>query len=72
MINEELILDIQTEMRELYNLFLTEDTIKDFLKFYHYDRIEDDPDYDGVFVFDTTEREDLLYYLEDIGMVRIS
>jgi hypothetical protein len=72
MINEELILDIQTEMREFYNLLLTEDTIKDFLKFYHYDRIEDDPDYDGVFVFDTTEREDLLYYLEDIGMVRIS
>jgi hypothetical protein len=72
MINKELILDIQTEMRELYNLLLTEDIIKDFLKFYHYDRIEDDPDYDGEFVFDTTEREDLLYYLEDIGMVRIS
>jgi hypothetical protein len=72
MINEELILDIQTEMKELYNLLLTEDTIKDFIKVYHYDRIEDDPDYDGYFVFDTTEREDLLYYLEELGLIKLS
>ena len=39
---------------------------------YHFDRIEEDPDYDGDFCFDTTEREDLMYYLEELGLIKLS
>jgi len=73
MINEqELIEEIQNTMMDFYGLDVSEEVIKDFIQLYHYDRIEDDPDYDGNFCFDTGEREDLVYYLEELGLVKLN
>jgi hypothetical protein len=57
--------DIKDEMKDFYSLDVSNSDVKDWLQSYHYDRIEDDPDYDGDFVFDTTEREDFFLYLKD-------
>ena len=57
--------EIKDDMKSFYDIDVTDTQIKDWLKSYHYDRIEDDPDYDGNFFFDTEEREDFFYYLED-------
>jgi hypothetical protein len=56
---------IKDEMKDFYDLMVSDDDVKDWLQSYHYDRIEDDPDYDGNFVFDTSEREDFYHYLID-------
>jgi hypothetical protein len=72
MIVEEVIQEIQEEMFRFYNLNVGPNVIKQFLKMYHFDRIEEDPDYDGDFVFDTGEREDLMYYLEELGLIKLS
>jgi len=72
MIKEDVIQEIQDEMLRFYNLNVGPNVIKQFLKMYHFDRIEEDPDYDGDFYFDTTEREDLMYYLEELGLIKIS
>ena len=72
MIEEDVIQEIQDEMFRFYNLNVGPNVIKQFLKMYHFDRIEEDPDYDGDFCFDTTEREDLMYYLEELGLIKLS
>jgi hypothetical protein len=72
MMVEEVIQEIQEEMFRFYNLNVGPNVIKQFLKMYHFDRIEEDPDYDGDFCFDTTEREDLMYYLEELGLIKLS
>jgi hypothetical protein len=65
-LNEEInIQDIKDEMKDFYSLDVSDDDVNDWLEVYHYDRIEDDPDYDGDFVFDTGEREDFYIYLQD-------
>ena len=60
---------IKKEMDEFYGVDVSEEDINDWLKSYHFDRIEDDEDYDGEFVFDTGEREDLYIHLEDQGLI---
>lgn len=60
---------IKKEMDSFYGIDVSEEDIKDWLESYHFDRIEDDEDYDGEFVFDTGEREDLYMYLEDQGLI---
>ena len=72
MIEEDVIQEIQDEIFRFYNLNVGPNVIKQFLKMYHFDRIEEDPDYDGDFCFDTTEREDLMYYLEELGLIKLS
>jgi hypothetical protein len=72
MIIEDVVQEIQDEMFRFYNLNVGPNVIKQFLKIYHFDRIEEDPDYDGYFCFDTTEREDLIYYLEELGLIKLS
>jgi len=72
MIEEDVIQEIQDEMFRFYNLNVGSNVIKQFLKMYHFDRIEEDPDYDNNFCFDTGEREDLMYYLEELGLIKFS
>jgi hypothetical protein len=65
-LNEEInIQDIKDEMKDFYSLEVSDEDVSNWLELYHYDRIEDDPDYDGDFVFDTGEREDFYIYLQD-------
>jgi hypothetical protein len=65
-LNEEInIQDIKDEMKDFYSLEVSDEDVNNWLELYHYDRIEDDPDYDGDFVFDTGEREDFYIYLQD-------
>jgi hypothetical protein len=60
---------IKKEMDEFYGIDVSEEDIIDWLESYHFDRIEDDEDYDGEFVFDTGEREDLYMHLEDQDLI---
>ena len=56
-------------MDKFYGIDVSEGDIIDWLESYHFDRIEDDEDYDGEFVFDTGEREDLYMHLEDQDLI---
>jgi hypothetical protein len=51
------------EMEDFYGLKVSEEEVLDWLEFYHFDRIEEDPGYDGNFLFETSEREDFYIYL---------
>jgi hypothetical protein len=61
--------DIIDEMKSFYNITVSDEVVNDWLQVYHYDRMEDDEDYDGEFVFDTGEREDFLLYLKDQNLL---
>jgi hypothetical protein len=63
----DLVIEIQNEVLDFYNV-----EVKDFISFY-YENLEDEcykpfTD-DGVPLFDTTEREDFMYHLEDLGLI---
>jgi 6-pyruvoyl-tetrahydropterin synthase len=73
MIND-LVNEIKNEVFDFYNVKVEDETIKDFIDFYYMN--EDNEDFkpfdeDGIPVFDTTEREDFMYYLEDLGIVEL-
>jgi 6-pyruvoyl-tetrahydropterin synthase len=73
MIND-LVSEIKNEVFDFYNVKVEDETIKDFIDFYYMN--EDNEDFkpfdeDGIPVFDTTEREDFMYYLEDLGIVEL-
>lgn len=59
----DLINEIKTEMLDFYNINVSEEVIKNFVSYYF--------KYKRNIVFDTTEREDLLYYLEELGLVKL-
>ena len=61
--------DIKNEMKEFYDVIVSDEDVNEWLQMYHYDRIENDEDYDGEFVFDTSEREDFYLYLEEEGLL---
>lgn len=63
------VVDIKEEMYNFFGINVSEEDINKWIKMYHYDRIEDDEDYDGEFCFDTGEREDLYIYLEQEGLI---
>jgi hypothetical protein len=68
--NQEINLqEIQDEMKQFYDVTVTEEVIEEWIGWYHYDRIEDDEDYDGIFCFDTSEREDLYIHLKEEGLI---
>jgi hypothetical protein len=68
--NQEINLqEIKDEMKQFYDLTVTEEVIEEWIGWYHYDRIEDDEDYDGIFCFDTSEREDLYIHLKEEGLI---
>ena len=60
-----LIKEIQDEMFDFYDMKVSETIIEQFLVEQIDDRKLDDPDWDGNFVFDTTEREDLYMFVND-------
>jgi hypothetical protein len=61
----KLINEIQMEMRDFYNLEVSKEVIQDFIKWYFKGKWRKN------IVFDTVEREDLLYYLEELGLVKL-
>jgi hypothetical protein len=61
----KLINEIQVEMRDFYNLEVSKEVIQDFIKWYFKGKWRKN------IVFDTVEREDLLYYLEELGLVKL-
>ncbi len=60
-----LIKEIQDEMFDFYDMKVNETIVEQFLVEQIDDRKLDDPDWDGNFVFDTTEREDLYMFVSD-------
>jgi len=65
MTRNNLIKEIQDEMFDFYDMKVSETIIEQFLVEQIDDRKLDDPDWDGNFVFDTTEREDLYMFVSD-------
>lgn len=65
MTRSNLIKEIQDEMFDFYDMKVSETIIEQFLVEQIDDRKLDDPDWDGKFVFDTTEREDLYMFVND-------
>jgi 6-pyruvoyl-tetrahydropterin synthase len=70
----DLVNEIKNEVFDFYNVKVEDETIKDFIDFYYMN--EDNEDFKpfdeyGIPVFDTTEREDFMYYLEDLGIVEL-
>ena len=65
MTRSNLIKEIQDEMFDFYDMKVSETIIEQFLVEQIDDRKLDDPDWDGNFVFDTTEREDLYMFVSD-------
>jgi hypothetical protein len=68
----DLVIEIQNEVLDFYNVEVNDEVVKDFISFY-YENLEDEcykpfTD-DGVPLFDTTEREDFMYHLEDLGLI---
>ena len=62
---EKLINEIQVEMKDFYNLEVSKEVIGDFTNWYFKGKWRKN------IVFDTMEREDLLYYLEELGLVKL-
>tara|TARA_R110000744_G_scaffold35095_3_gene81516 strand:+ start:78 stop:323 length:246 start_codon:yes stop_codon:yes gene_type:complete len=61
-----LIKEIQDEMVDFYDIKVNETIVKQFLVEQIDDRKLDDPDWDGNFVFDTMEREDLVLFIKEM------
>ena len=61
-----LIKEIQDEMFDFYGRKVNETIVEQFLVEQIDDRKLDDPDWDGNFVFDTTEREDFILFIREM------
>lgn len=61
-----LIKEIQDEMFDFYGRKVNERIVEKFLVEQIDDRKLDDPDWDGNFVFDTTEREDFILFIREM------
>jgi hypothetical protein len=59
----ELIKEIKDEVKVIYDVDVTEEVVSDFISWYF--KRQKNP------IFDTTEREDFMYYLEDLGIVKL-
>ena len=59
----ELIKEIKDEVKVFYDVDVTGGVVSDFISWYF--KRQKNP------VFDTTEREDFMYYLEDLGIVKL-
>jgi hypothetical protein len=58
-----LVLELKNEVKDFYNLEVTNEITLEFVEFYfHYKR---NP------VIDTTEREDFMLYLQDLDLVKL-
>jgi hypothetical protein len=66
--------EIKNEVFDFYNVEVNDEIVKDFIKDYYLSFDDDYDGYrpftdDGVPLFDTAEREDFMYYLEDLGII---
>jgi len=68
-----LVMEIKNEVKDFYNLDIEDEIIEDFIGWYYLNDDDDDCfkpfDDEGIPVFDTTEREDFILYLEGIGKI---
>jgi hypothetical protein len=74
-IKNNLIDEIKNEIFDFYNLNIDDDVIEGWVEIYYEN---EDNEYcstlftdDNIPVFDTTEREDFLYYLDEIGVIEL-
>jgi 6-pyruvoyl-tetrahydropterin synthase len=73
MIND-LVNTIKDEIFDFYDVKVNDEIVVDFIEWYYLneDNEEFKPfDDEGIPVFDTSEREDFMYYLEDLGIVKL-
>jgi hypothetical protein len=73
MINN-LVNEIKNEVFDFYSVEVSNEVVEDFIGWYYLneDNEEFKPfDDEGIPVFDTGEREDFMYYLEDLGIVKL-
>ena len=75
MIND-LVNEIKNEVFDFYSVKVNDEVVKDFINEYYLSFDDDDECYkpfleDGTPLFDTSEREDFMYYLEDLGIVKL-
>ena len=67
----DLVLRINNEVFDFYGVDVSLEIIEDFIGWYYLneDNEEFNPfDEDGIPVFDTSEREDFMLYLKDLGL----
>ena len=67
----DLVLRINNEVFDFYGVEVSLEIIEDFIGWYYMneDNEEFNPfDEDGIPVFDTSEREDFMFYLKDLGL----
>ena len=73
MIND-LVNTIKDGIFDFYDVKVNDEIVVDFIEWYYLneDNEEFKPfDDEGIPVFDTSEREDFMYYLEDLGIVKL-
>ncbi len=73
MIND-LVNTIKDEIFDFYDVKVNDEVVVDFIEWYYLneDNEEFKPfDDEGIPVFDTSEREDFMLYLEDLGIVKL-
>ena len=71
---DDLVNEIKNEVFDFYNVKVNDEVVIDFIEWYYLN--EDNEDFkpfddEGIPVFDTGEREDFMYYLEDLGIVKL-
>jgi hypothetical protein len=74
MIND-LMNEIKNDVFDFYGVEVEDETVENFIDFYYLNLEEDcyKPfDDEGIPLFDTSEREDFMYYLEDLGIIELN
>jgi len=69
---DDLVNEIKNEVFDFYDVEVSDEVVKNFISWYYMN--EDNENFkpftdEGIPVFDTSEREDFMYYLEDLGIV---
>jgi hypothetical protein len=64
--------EIKNEVFDFYGVEVEDEIVEDFVNWYYMN--EDNEDFkpfdeNGIPIFDTSEREDFMYYLKDLGIV---
>ena len=66
--------EIKRSVNLFYNVDVNDQTVKDFINNYYLN--EDNKEYlfddEGNYYFETTEREDFMYYLDDINVITLN
>jgi F0F1-type ATP synthase delta subunit len=65
--------EIKQEVSFFYNVNVNDQTVKDFINNYYLN--EDNKEYlfddEGNYYFETTEREDFMIYLDEVGVITL-